>query len=400
MHSTLTVNYPEDYLPYATSKRKKQPTNSSEISLNNNESENMNKQRTNRQKSNNTLNGNVIESNLPYFTWDDLSQRTDQHQTNRSSLNQRTTENNLSNKNRIDLSSDETLLTGTSNSPTAMLSSRGVENHCTKNQINNNNFNSNLSANFGNFHADRELEEEVELFENNQTELREHDEDDFEVEDDDNLNDDEILAGYTRNGTLQSNNYLHNATLGHRLLMMNQSVHNTTSLQQQLQDANNRTGTIDDSSGGITNQAFIGLHSCYGYPKCENGENCLNCGKAHLTNNLGDHINASNSSWFSVTNDSRNAICSLGCCAILTTCLFILLAIISVVGISIYLSNITNQNKSNVLPLSGRFKVQSGDLFTENLFNTSSKEFQMKATKYEAIVSLIFCFCFVLTIFR
>ena len=335
------------------------------------------------QKTANTLNngliGKLIDSNLPYFTWDDLSNRTNDH---RQSSQQQT-----STSKRIDLNNDDddVLLPTTGASSPSLVLSR--ENHCTKNQIinNNNNFNSANSANYQNFHADRELEEEVELFENNQTELREHT-DDFD-EDEENLND-EILAGYTRNGTLQSNNYLQNATLGHRLLMMNQSANSTatvTSLQQLQETTNNRT-INDDNSGGITNQAFIGLHSCYGYgPKCEN-LNCGNCGKAHLTANLGDHhINTSSSSWFSVASKSHQ-ICSLGCCAIMSS-LLILLAIISVVGISIYLTNITNQNKSNVLPLSGHLKIQSGDPFTEHLFNVSSKEFQVKATKYEAIVS-------------
>jgi len=380
LHSSLTVNYPEDYLPYATARTKKQLNSQQTTSTSdanalhlNNGSEMMNtnnKQRTSDQTNilNNGLIGNVIESSLPYFThWDDLSNR-----------DHRLDQNDNRSK-RIDLVDD--VLTGASNSP----STTRRENHCSKNNNNqslNNNFNSNLSANYQNFHADRELEEEVELFENNQTELRES-QDDVEY-DEDNLNEDEILAGYTRNGTLQSNNYLHNATLGHRLLMMDsaRSTATAASLQQQL-EANNRV-LSDDSSGGITNQAFIGLHSCYGYPKCENFENCGNCNKAHLTANLADHINTS-SSWFSVASQSRT-ICSLGCCAILTTCLFILLAIISVVGISIYLSNITNQNKSNVLPLSGRFKVQSGDQFNEHLYNVSSKEFQIKATKYEAIL--------------
>lgn len=348
----------------------------------------MTKQRTGDQP-NNGLIGSVIESSLPYFTWEDLSNRSDhridQQENHRPKRNEST---------RLDV---DDMLTGASNCP----STARRENNCTKNQLNNNNnhhnhnnFNSNLSANYQNFHADRELEEEVELFEN--TELREP-QDDVEEYEDDQLNDEEILAGYTRNGTLQSNNYLHNTLgVGHRLLMMDsaRSTATVTSLQQQL-EANSRA-LNDDASGGITNQAFIGLHSCYGYPKCEN-LNCGNCNKAHLTANLGDHINTSSSSWFSASSQSRT-ICSLGCCAILTTCFFILLAIISVVGISIYLSNITNQTKSNILPLSGRFKVQSGDHFTEQLYNVSSKEFQMKATKFEAIVSIeIFKFSFKFT---
>lgn len=353
---------------------------------------------------NNGLIGNVIDSGLPYFTtWDDLSQRSDpqKESANRTNHHHRTASTanqpTIGGK-RVELTSgsDDVLLTGAS--PTGSL----LESHCTKNQatiINNNNhhhFNSNLSANYQNFHADRELEEEVELFENNQTELREQDDEeaDFEVEEDEDQLNDEILASYTRNGTLQSNNYLHNATLGQRLLLMDQSARSTaTSMQpthyttQSMAADANRTLTDDGSAGGITNQAFIGLHSCYGYPKCEN-LTCGNCNKAHLTANLGDHINTSSSSWFSVSSQSRT-ICSLGCCAILTTCLFILLAIVSVVGISIYLSNATNQNKSNVLPLSGRFKVQSGDQFAEHLYNISSREFQIKATKYEAIVSTV-----------
>lgn len=367
----------------------------------------MNKQRTASADAaqantlNNGLIGNVIDSNLPYFTWDDLSQRSDNqkesaNRTNHragSSANQPTTTGGK----RGELtsgSSDDVLLSGASASPTGSV----LESQCTKNPaLNNNNhhhFNSNLSANYQNFHADRELEEEVELFENNQTELREQDDDEFEVDEDEDQLNDEILASYTRNGTLQSNNYLHNATLGQRLLLMDQSARSTaTSMQPTHYAAQsaivaadaNRTLADDGSAGGITNQAFIGLHSCYGYPKCES-INCGNCNKAHLTANLGDHINTSSSSWFSVSSQSRT-ICSLGCCAILTTCLFILLAIVSVVGISIYLSNATNQNKSNVLPLSGRFKVQSGDQFAEQLYNTSSREFQMKTTKYEAIVS-------------
>lgn len=360
-----------------------------------------------QQQANNTLNngliGNVIDSNLPYFTWDDLSQRSD-HPKDQCNRTNRRAAGQSAKQPRIDLttsgSSDDVLLTGASASPTGSV----LENQCTKNQttmINNNNhhFNSNLSANYQNFHADRELEEEVELFEHNQAELREQDDEeaDFEVEEDEDQLNDEILAGYTRNGTLQSNNYMHNTALGQRLLLMDQSARSTaTSMQQphytgqSMSDAN-RTLADDGSTGGITNAAFIGLHSCYGYPKCEN-LTCGNFNKAHLTANLGDHIiNTSSSSWFSVSSQSR-AICSLGCCAILTTCLFILLAIVSVVGISIYLSNITNQNKSNVLPLSGRFKVQLGDQFTELLHNTSSREFQLKATKYEAIVSTVLFF--------
>lgn len=354
----------------------------------------MNNKRLTRDQNtlNNGLIGNVIDSNLPYFsTWEDLSQRTLSNRNDNQNDNNRINHNNriINIKNRIDLNEIDNVLTGASNSPTI----HQQDNHCTKNQINNNNnFNGNLSANYQSFHgtADRLVEEEVELFENNQTELRETHNDEYE--DDDENCEDEILADYTRNtlrSTLQSNNYLHNTTLGHRLLMID-STHSTatiTSLQQQLNDTDNQDSQ-SGSGGGITNQAFIGLHSCYGYPKCEN-MNCGNCNKAQLTANIGDHLANSNSSWFSVASNKSKTIFSLGCCAILTTCLFILLAIVSVVGISIYLGNLTQQNKSNVLPLSGHFKIQNGDQFNDNLYNISSKEFQLKATKYEAIVSIL-----------
>lgn len=76
-----------------------------------------------------------------------------------------------------------------------------------------------------------------------------------------------------------------------------------------------------------------------------------------------------------------------GCCAVAFTALFIIIALASVVGVSVYLAMITNLHKTTLIPMSGRLKVEKGDDFSVNLFNASSKEFISKANKYETIVS-------------
>lgn len=60
------------------------------------------------------------------------------------------------------------------------------------------------------------------------------------------------------------------------------------------------------------------------------------------------------------------------------------------VGVSIYLGMLTSMHKSQLLSVSGRFRVTSGDDFTIKLLNTSSAEYASKVAKYETIVSAVF----------
>lgn len=80
--------------------------------------------------------------------------------------------------------------------------------------------------------------------------------------------------------------------------------------------------------------------------------------------------------------------CSLSCCAISLTAVLIFIALVTVIGVSIYLGLITKLSKSNLVPVSGRLKVDRGDDFSPALLNTTSVEFLAKAGKYETIVSI------------
>lgn len=111
------------------------------------------------------------------------------------------------------------------------------------------------------------------------------------------------------------------------------------------------------------------------------------CTLNHLAAHSCHSLAASDTS--SCSSDSyRRRCCSLGCCITSIIGAAIVLALLSVIGASVYLGVLTNLQKSSLLPISGKFKVESGDAFSENLMNLTGAEFLAKASKYEAVVSV------------
>lgn len=82
----------------------------------------------------------------------------------------------------------------------------------------------------------------------------------------------------------------------------------------------------------------------------------------------------------------QKCCCSKKC--IFISCLMLILMIfIFVIGLSAYLNFLINLNKTNLIPLSGRLKVNSeGDLFNDLLANKTTKEFLHKQLQYETIL--------------
>ncbi|XP_074599700.1 uncharacterized protein LOC141854055 [Brevipalpus obovatus] len=79
--------------------------------------------------------------------------------------------------------------------------------------------------------------------------------------------------------------------------------------------------------------------------------------------------------------------CTPTCCVILMIVLVVFATLITLIGISVYLGIITNLRKSTILPISGRFKVVSGDSFKPILYNTTSIDFVEKAQRYNAMLN-------------
>lgn len=85
-------------------------------------------------------------------------------------------------------------------------------------------------------------------------------------------------------------------------------------------------------------------------------------------------------------NNFFRSCCSKKCLSIF--CLVLIMFIfIFVIGISVYLNFLINSNKTNLIPLSGRLKVETpGDTFNDRLMNRTSKEFLAKQQQYETIL--------------
>lgn len=88
----------------------------------------------------------------------------------------------------------------------------------------------------------------------------------------------------------------------------------------------------------------------------------------------------------SIGNLFSKCCCSKRCLFISCLC-FILMIFIFVIGLSAYLNFLININKINLIPLSGRLRVeQQGDSYQSQLANKTSKEFLGKQQQYEFIL--------------
>lgn len=76
------------------------------------------------------------------------------------------------------------------------------------------------------------------------------------------------------------------------------------------------------------------------------------------------------------------------CAAMLLCTILTLLTLVGVISVSLYLGALTSWSKSHVLPLAGRFHVQSGDRFEESLLTQNNSVYHAKALKYDSMVNI------------